>query len=500
MFFFAILIGVFLGIGKFRLKQKELVPESSDVLQYVDEKLDVEREADNINVIYGSYKITNFLPTQYYKNMKYDVMPEQEADMLLGRIVVIRPEILITYDTERSLGTRSGREAFDGNYMIETYRIEDPQYDWNMLETDVLTKYPQPDWEMEQAIGKGYLEQLEAVISTPQLCSEPYGIQYFYTLNDKDKLIMYSGFTNQYFLLERCIDEPEEELQELTDSEKEELLKEVYGEYRVMEFLPTKYYPVLDSNGDEYLPEEEADMMIGQKILIGENCFLTYDNYRRPNSYITERSEEDFQLEKVEVENPRYQVKSVRREEIYGIRDGILIEEVELQIYVEIDVYPGYETNGSKTLPQLFLIEDGRIALYSMGEYFLLEKTEDNLEENKSTYSTERLLTDLAERVESNTNQVDEEDETENQESQVAAICESVRAMEFTVNEPHMDVSPEENTKYLEAYLKVLKNEMPVYGGVYTRVQEEYYYEDLWRAGIEFETLLEEKDKREFQY
>lgn len=42
--------------------------------------------------------------------------------------------------------------------MIETYRIEAPQYDWNTLETD---------------------EQLEAVISTPQLCSEPYGIQYF---------------------------------------------------------------------------------------------------------------------------------------------------------------------------------------------------------------------------------------------------------------------------------------------------------------------------------
>lgn len=41
-------------------------------------------EPDEINVFYGSYKITQFFPTQYYQNMKYDVMPEQEADSSWG--------------------------------------------------------------------------------------------------------------------------------------------------------------------------------------------------------------------------------------------------------------------------------------------------------------------------------------------------------------------------------------------------------------------------------
>lgn len=103
---------------------------------------------------------------------------------------------------------------------------------------------------------------------------------------------------------------------------------------------------------------------------------MTYNNCRRPNSYIAGRSETDFWLERAEVQNPRYDVRSVRSAEIYGIDAWTFAEETDAQTYVEIDVYPGYETNGSKMLPQLFLLEDGRLALYSMGEYFLLEKIE----------------------------------------------------------------------------------------------------------------------------
>lgn len=375
IFFFAILFVVFLGVGKRKLRNMELISEDSKVLQDTSEGLDRKEETDEINAVYGSYQITKFFPTQYYQNMKYDVMPEQEADMLLNRIVVIETEVLITYDTERSLGMRGNRQAFDGNYIIETYTVSNPEYGWNNLETDTLDVYIEPDEEMEQAIGKTYFEQLEGVISTPQLC-QSYGKQYFYTLEDKNKLIMFSQLTNQYFLLERCADESGEKLPEWTEGEKEDFLKEIYGEYQVMEFLPTKYYPALDSNGYEILPREEADMMVGQEMILKEDLFAAYDNYRRPNSQITGRIEDGFWIEKVEVQNPQYQVKSVRYEEIYGIQEGMLAELLEQQEYVEIEVYPGYETNGSRVLPQLFLMEDGRMIWYSMGEYFLLEKRE----------------------------------------------------------------------------------------------------------------------------
>lgn len=101
-----------------------------------------------------------------------------------------------------------------------------------------------------------------------------------------------------------------------------------------------------------------------------------------------------------------------------------------------------------------------------------LRGTESSLEESKSTYGTESL------------------------EGRIEATCEAVRSMDFIVNEPQMDVSSEENTEYLEVYLKVLKNEMPVRD----MTGEEKYYKDLWKAGIEFEKLLEKKSERESLY
>lgn len=74
-------------------------------------------------------------------------------------------------------------------------------------------------------------------------------------------------------------------------------------------------------------------------------------------------------------------------------------------------------------------------------------------------------------------------------------VCDIVRAMDFTVKESHPDITLEENRAYLEGYLKVLKNEIPAIGEV-----EVKYYKDLWRAGIEFEELLKEKETGEYPY
>lgn len=93
-------------------------------------------------------------------------------------------------------------------------------------------------------------------------------------------------------------------------------------------------------------------------------------------------------------------------------------------------------------------------------------------------------------------NQVTQEPETESPESKIAAMCDTVRAMDFTANEPHMDITPEENQKYLEAYLKVLKNEI----SIYRQSGEEIYYRDLWKAGDKFEDLLEDKWHDRFYY
>lgn len=339
-----------------QMGQKECIAETKD---------------DKMDAYYGCYRITQFCPTIYWGNYKFDCLPQQEADMMLGRIVVLEPQRLVTYDSERRLGTREGRAGFAGNFIIEEYTIENPHYTYQAVTADGLDISQKPDKDMKGAIGNDFFEQLENIITILQLCS-PFGTQYFYTLADTDKLILYSTLSNQYFLLERDNQNQTQELPPLSEEQKKQLLEDAYGVYEITAFLPTKYYPAVDSCGYEKLPQKEADLMLGQEILIEKSVFATYDNFRSPNSYIANRLTDGFWIRKAEIENPEYHVERRLREEIYGLRDDMLPKELVQEDYIEIDVYPGYP-GYDMTLPQLFLTENGKIILYAMGEYFLLE-------------------------------------------------------------------------------------------------------------------------------
>ncbi|EOS41632.1 hypothetical protein C809_04203 [Lachnospiraceae bacterium MD335] len=317
-------------------------------------------ETNNLDAYYGCYQITQFYPTIYYRNRKYDVLPKQEADMMLGRIIIMKADLLVTYDSERVLGTKEGRDGFDGNYILKEYTIEHPQYMCELMTTEPM------DFPGE------FCERIGNVITTPQL--SPYGPQYYYTISETDQMLLFSTLTGQYFLLDKINQKTKNQLPEqLSDSQKKQLLEETYGIYEVTDFLPTKFYPAQDSCGYTILPQEEADLMIGKEIIIRKDVFTTYDNGRQPNSWFAQRLEDGYWIDKIEIENPEYRVECKNRNDIYGIRDDMLPDELSQQEYIEIDVYPGYY-RGANTLPQLFLTRNKKIILYAMGEYFLLER------------------------------------------------------------------------------------------------------------------------------
>ena len=320
---------------------------------------------------YGAYLITEFRPTIYYRHRKWDVLPEQEADMMLGRIVRIEEDLFRTYDSERSRGTREGRQAFPGNYMIKEFLTEDPQYAWTDGRKE-LNQAIESIWD-GQSISKQECNRINGRIDVS------IGHQDFYTMEGEDKLILYSWLTHQYFILEKINEMPEEkEAVVLTREEKEEILGTFYGEYKITEFLPTKFYPAKDVSGIDVLPQGEADMMIGKEVVINANVCTVYDNCRQPNSEYQHRAEDEYLLEKVEISQPDYEVENVIRDEIYGLRDDMLPEGMEQDEYTQISVYPGFQTGGESVLPQFYLLEDGRVIMYSMGEYFMLEKVAED--------------------------------------------------------------------------------------------------------------------------
>ncbi|MCH5263688.1 MAG: hypothetical protein J1F42_12300 [Lachnospiraceae bacterium] len=337
--------------------------------------LEEEQEQNVLEPYYGFYRISEFFPAKSRGAARYDWLPDQEADMLLGRIVELGADRLVTYDSLRKLGTRDGRAAFDGNYIIEKIVIEDPQYSWQPLtsetvETEMVSLYP-------GIFPEGYIGAIEGKIDI-QIAS-PWGNHYYYVM--PNGILRYSTLSSGYFYLEKLDEEPEQKPeQKLSAEEKGEILQKFFGTYAVVEFLPTKFYPAPDPVGDPYLPEEEAEMMIGKEITIEEDIFVSYDNFRRPNSEFVKRPMDDFWVERVDIPSPDYQIEEKNREELYGLRDDMLRDELQQDRYIEISVFPGYRANNERCLPQLYLLDDSRIIMYAMGEYFLLKKEQDKSE------------------------------------------------------------------------------------------------------------------------
>ena len=322
---------------------------------------------------YGYYRITEFFPSlTWSRGHRYDWFPEQEADMLLGRVIELSENRLVTYDSVRHLGTRDGRVAFSGNYIIEEFILEKPEYSWELVDTDTIDRmYNMYDILPRDDI-KPYLDLNEGKISIQ--IAQPFGEQEYYVI--PDGILMYSTLTCEYYYLEKLEEEPEQRVKrELSEEEKDEILQNIFGIYTITEFLPTKFYPAPDPVGDPYLPKEEADLMIGREITISEELFVSYDNFRRPNSEYVNRAMDDFWLEQIEITTPDYRVEERDRKDLYGLRDDEMLRKELLQDgYVEINVFPGYIVHGDKCLPQLYLLNDGRIMMYAMGEFFLLEK------------------------------------------------------------------------------------------------------------------------------
>lgn len=91
----------------------------------------------------------------------------------------------------------------------------------------------------------------------------------------------------------------------------------------------------------------------------------------------------------------------------------------------------------------------------------------------------------------------EENEQAADGEDDVAAVCELVRAMDVTVEQPHMELTEEEDRAYKEAFLRLLKNELPIKGGE-KWCEDGDRYQDLWWSGIPYEDLLEGRDNADF--
>lgn len=361
---------------------------------YIYDSAEDKQPIQSLQEFYGAYRITQFCPALYYKGVDFDCLPEQEADMLLGRIVIIDEDRFITYDSERRLGEGKGRKTFRGNYMIEKYSIDNPEYSWNAIDYLAIS----PDIDTAVGISQEDLEKINGVISIRIMEEQesPFisGVKHqYFTMENEDKLIMGSSLNCQYFILEKIDELPnEQQIDELTAEEQTDILEDFYGSYTITEFLPTKFYPALDFRGHIMLPQEEVDLMLGREVIMRETGCRFYDNFRLPNSLHAGRPKDEYMIKRVAINSPDYHLKRKLRSDIYGLKDDMLSEELKQEEYIEISVYPGYEINEERVLPQVYLLDNGKVIMYSMGEYFLLEKKVEEELRTEDIQETENII------------------------------------------------------------------------------------------------------------
>lgn len=83
--------------------------------------------------------------------------------------------------------------------MIREYYIEfGSRYMWETVTPDSILAGARPDNRMREAVGEEYYEKINGVFHNVYI-----GFQRFYTLEDKEELIMYSMLTGQYYILKK---------------------------------------------------------------------------------------------------------------------------------------------------------------------------------------------------------------------------------------------------------------------------------------------------------
>ena len=332
----------------------------------------VEREPVEIEEHYGYYRIVESCPES--ENGNQELLERQELGMMLGRVVVLEEDFVVLSDCEKRQGLYG--EMYQGNHIVQE-SVQVGCRGWSATPESMC--YGRPDHVMEQAVGKNRYWKINGIVEP-----EYNNTIRFYTMEDTDSIIMESYLAGQYFILEKLEGREETVERDRIEGRKEYILSKkvgeeeqaavlsaVYGTYTVKEFLPTHYY---EGKDDPFLPDREPGWMEGKEITIGEDVFTTYDNYRWSEAGKDREAGKWFQ--KAEIREPEYRLAYRKRWEIFGLRDeGMLPEGMVQEEYVEIAVYPGLRLGDDRYLPQLFLLDDGRVLMYSMGQYFLLEKT-----------------------------------------------------------------------------------------------------------------------------
>ena len=362
--------------------ERERVAAEQETESFLVEGETVISGKEIVEQYYGVYEIKEYYPGNDANKGAYRfcTLPDEEVDLLIGQRIVLTKDKYVAYDNFR-LGGRSGdRELND--YQIRKYVIDNPEY-------TMKVSYDKDEFEFEGYPEKSVSNILEypyKMIELPnqeELAESLRLVEFtpdLYVIDDRRLMWCCEG-AFQWFIIEKVADVYEEEDISLPSDENGQVPAEMYGSYKITEFYPTVYWENRKAHPDYgrgYLSPDDVQSMIGRTVLIGTKSYQGYSFDSR--AFAEDPPEDAGEIITVDSKNTNYLVRDVKRSELYGLRDSILPEIYEQDVYKEITVPI---STLSQDLEDYYFCstkyyqldeDDNKIMMLFMKEFFLLEK------------------------------------------------------------------------------------------------------------------------------
>lgn len=190
---------------------------------------------------------------------------------------------------------------------------------------------------------------------------------------------------------ERAVTEQETEsflVEKETVISEKEIVEQYYGVYEIKEYYPGN----TESRGYNRLcnlPGEEADLLIGQKIVLTEDKYVAYDNFRF-GGRSGDRELSDYQIKRYVIDNPEYTITEVSYEHDILSFDGYPENSIinSLEYPYQLIELPNQEDLAESSrmiefVPHLFVMDDCRLmwCCQTCNQWFIIEKVADAYEE-----------------------------------------------------------------------------------------------------------------------
>lgn len=343
-------------------------------------------ETNGIDSYFGTYKIVEFKPDiTSWSRESNETIPQEEIDLLIGQKIILSESKFTSFVNFRYHGSPKP----ESDYSIQKFSVINPEYELktgsimdiraytclSIADMEEILLYPYQRIQVKTCISLKDNKILELPFNSESTGNDIM-IPTLYVMNDR-QLLWELGRTGACFILEKISNEV---IEDTEISNNHIFPSGVEGTYEIVEFYPTIYWENRKVGVSRCMSEDDVEEMKGKRIILKKDRYQGYIFNSAP--YFWEEHQDDPKIIETMSDTPEYNISTVKRSELYGLKDPIVPEQYLQEIYQEIQPVGSsldVETDmdyGSGAKYYVLDEESDKLLMMYMKEFFLLERCE----------------------------------------------------------------------------------------------------------------------------